>query len=86
VCQQGTRECLLPVELGEAERARLADVMELCEVPITFKKNAFGAKDAEQDLRRLLGTTELYGRCFESKQQLAISAGCGPSAGTFPQR
>ena len=43
----------------------------------TARKAAFGAKDAEQDLRRLLGTSELHGRCFESKQQLAISATCG---------
>ena len=78
VCQQGTRECLLPPELGEAERKKQEDLMELCEVPCSVgKKGSFAPKDAEQDLRRLLGQEKLHGRVFESAQQLALSATCG---------
>ena len=35
------------------------------------------AEDAEQDLERLLGTSQLHGRCFECPQKLALSACCG---------
>jgi len=77
VCQQGTRECLLPAELTGPERKKLEDLMELCEVPSSVgKKGTFTAKDAEQDLRRLLGSQELHGRVFESAQGLALSAIC----------
>jgi len=78
VCQQGTREAVLPAELNDAERKKLEDLMELCEVPASIgKKGSFGAKDVEQDLRRLLGRDELHGRVFESAQGLALSAACG---------
>ena len=78
ICQQGTRECLISSEAPEAERAKLADVCELCEVPQTLaKKGAFAARDVEQDLRRLLGTTELHGRAFTSAHALALSAASG---------
>ena len=78
VCQQGTKECLLPAELQPPEHAKLTEVMELCEVPLTqASKGSFGVKDAEQDLQRLLGKEELHGRCFECPQKLALSACCG---------
>lgn len=78
VCQQGTKECLLPAELQSPEHAKLTEVMELCEVPLTqASKGSFGTKDAEQDLQRLLGKPELHGRCFECPQKLALSACCG---------
>lgn len=37
ICQQGTRECLLPADLTDGERAKLADLCELCEVPATVR-------------------------------------------------
>lgn len=78
ICQQGTREALVCAELGEAEKRNLTDVLELCEVPFTSaKKGSFSTSDVQQDLRRLLGTSELHGRCFESAQGLATSAACG---------
>ena len=78
VCQQGTKECLLPAELQPAEQTKLHELMELCEVPSTSAaRGAFATKDAEQDLQRLLGTPELHGRCFESSQKLALGATCG---------
>ena len=80
LCQQGAKEGLLPAELGEATdlRAKLTEVLELCEVPVTVaKKGSFGAKDAEHDLRKLLGVAELHNRAFASAEQLAISAASG---------
>ena len=78
ICQQGTRECVLPAELGAADQAKLADLFEMCEVPVsTAKPNAFSARDAAQDLRRLLGgePKELHGRHAETS--LAIDACAG---------
>jgi len=78
VCQQGTKECLLPAELQSPEQAKLAEVLQLCEVPLTqAARGSFGTKDAEQDLQRLLGKAELHGRCFECAQKLALSSCCG---------
>lgn len=78
ICQQGTRECLLPAELSDADSAKLHELCELCEVPsTTAKKNAFVARDVAQDLRRLLGTRELHGRAFSSDEKLGLSAACG---------
>jgi DNA mismatch repair protein MSH2 len=78
ICQQGTRECLLPAELTEPERAKLLELCELCEVPSTgAKKGTFSKGDVQQDLRRLLGARELHGRTFASESQLGLSAVCG---------
>ena len=78
ICQQGTRECLLPAELTEPERAKLFELCELCEVPSTgAKKGSFSKGDVQQDLRRLLGARELHGRAFASESQLGLSAVCG---------
>ena len=80
LCQQGAKECLLPHELGETTdlRAKCAEVLELCEVPMTMaKKGAFASKEAEHDLRKLLGVSELHNRAFASSEQLAISAASG---------
>ena len=78
VCQQATKEGVLPPDLGDGERQQLAEVLELCEVPhVDGKKGSFSTKDYEQDLRRLLGKEELHGRAFESSQLLSIGAACG---------
>ena len=78
VCQQATKEGVLPPDLGDGERQQLAEVLELCEVPhVDGKKGSFSTKDYEQDLRRLLGKEELHGRAFESAQLLSIGAACG---------
>ena len=78
ICQQGARECLLPAELTEAQRAKLEEVMETCEVPVSSAKSgAFSSGSVEQDLRRLLGQETLHGRCFESAQGLALSSCAG---------
>ena len=78
LCQQGARECLLPAEMGEPDRAKLVEVLDLCEVPTSAaKKGSFVAKDAEADLRKLLGVSELHNRAFTSSEQLAISSACG---------
>eukprot|EP00316_Scyphosphaera_apsteinii_P000388 CAMPEP_0119326074 /NCGR_PEP_ID=MMETSP1333-20130426/67397_1 /TAXON_ID=418940 /ORGANISM="Scyphosphaera apsteinii, Strain RCC1455" /LENGTH=957 /DNA_ID=CAMNT_0007334263 /DNA_START=94 /DNA_END=2967 /DNA_ORIENTATION=+ len=78
VCQQGARECLLPAEgLSDPDRKQIDGIMDVCEVSVsTAPKGAFGSKHTDQDLRRLLGVEELHNRCFESSQQLAVSA-CG---------
>ena len=80
LCQQGAKECLLPVELGETTdlRSKLTEVLELCEVPTTTaKKGTFATKEAELELRKLLGVSELHNRAFASPDQLAISAASG---------
>jgi len=78
ICQQGARECLLPPEQSENERAKLEDLAELCEVPSTVgsKKGAFAAKDVEQDLRRLVGKSELLNRAF-TPSRLCLGATSG---------
>ena len=78
VCQQGTKECVLPTELQPAEETKLNELMELCEVPSsTVPRSSFGTKDAEQDLQRLLGTAQLHGRCFDGAHKLSLGACCG---------
>ena len=83
LCQQGTRECLLPAEQTEADAARLKEVLELCEVPSTdAKRSTFVTKEAEADLRKLLGAGELErsGQALlesDNPQQLALSSACG---------
>ena len=49
VCQQGTRECLMAADTADADRAKLQEVMELCEVPLSEgKKSSFSEQHATQ--------------------------------------
>jgi DNA mismatch repair ATPase MutS len=53
-------------------------VGSVTQVPATdAKKGTFQTKDADADLKRLLGVSELHNRAFGSTQQLAVSAACG---------
>lgn len=76
LCQQGTREVLLPAELEAADRKALLNMLEVCEVAVTdAPRGAFAQKHAEQDLRRLVGSEQpVHARAFETQQQLPV--GC----------
>tara|TARA_B100000524_G_scaffold203349_1_gene106077 strand:+ start:150 stop:2930 length:2781 start_codon:yes stop_codon:yes gene_type:complete len=78
MCQQGACEVVIPVELVEADRARLKHVFDRCELKVTVgTRSSFKGKDSEQDLRRLLGVDELRGRCLATEQRLSLTAAGG---------